>query len=63
MSGGMEDGARLEHRLRDLRLAADRLASALDEFRDAAFGYPPLVLDEVNAILLDSGVKIEETKR
>jgi hypothetical protein len=63
MSSGINEAARVENALRDLEWAAFRLASALEEVRDAAFGYPSWALDAVNEYLEGAGVRVVTVAR
>ncbi len=61
MSDGMSDSRREESATVAIHSAAERLADALEEVYDQAFGYPPLTLDIANAVL--KRVRVELVRR
>ena len=63
MSGGMEDSRHEEAASREIESAASKLAEALIEVRDAAFGLPSGALDIANNELRRAGVKIVLSKK
>lgn len=58
MSDAMSEASRAARASEEIQFAARRLAIALDEIRDAVFGYPSWALDDANRQLQSSGVRL-----
>ncbi len=58
MGDGMTQSRREERAADRVIVASDKLADALLDLRDAAFGYTALTLEIVNDALMRAGVKV-----
>lgn len=58
MSDGLTQANRAQCAAERILDAAEKLANALEEVRDAAFGYPPLALEIINDELRRVGVQV-----
>lgn len=63
MSDRISDARRASYIEFEIQIAARRLVEVLNYVRDAAFGYPPGVLDTVNDELRNAGVIAMEAQK
>jgi hypothetical protein len=59
MSGGQQEAARVEKELRNVARAADVLAAALSDAKDAVFPIDEAFIEEVNEALAAQGLDLK----